>query len=411
MERQINWTSGVLDEIDGVYERAEEKEELGKLLEQLERKALAEAKEHCGLLTLSSAGPLDPDAFDRLPEQEKEGVIKALSDFGLAGMNTDLQAGVITVRLGPALQSVLACTVFDLLDRLEKLDGSVSLLKPKWTLELQVPLGGKKGLFQWEMMILQLYPWLSVRETATAELAAGLDAQGGARAKAADAEKAATQRSAADEGKEEREPRAARPENPKEAPKNDGGEKDLEAFLAEMKRYPSFITVLERAEEEFQTCVIREKKFTMKRQGEPLTLEKWDGLSKMEKLNYVMSLGNHAVTVQIIICVDFCEVAANCIALMLLYGAWSGHLKKQMIDAGDGADVTGLTEALELLHGCCSDWECTIAHPVTVRIGGGSAVPGGPSSDAVVSGRQAPSGPPSGEKKEKKPFWKRLFHK
>ena len=34
-----------------------------------------------------------------------------------------------------------------------------------------MPLGGKKGLFQWELLIMQLYPWLSVRETSTNELA------------------------------------------------------------------------------------------------------------------------------------------------------------------------------------------------------------------------------------------------
>ena len=40
MDRKLNWNSGWLDEIELVYEKAEEKEEAGQLLEKLEQAAL-----------------------------------------------------------------------------------------------------------------------------------------------------------------------------------------------------------------------------------------------------------------------------------------------------------------------------------------------------------------------------------
>ena len=58
-----------------------------------------------------------------------------------------------------------------ILNTLEKLDGAINVLIPKWTLELYVPLGGRKGLSQWELLIMQLYPWLSIRELSINETA------------------------------------------------------------------------------------------------------------------------------------------------------------------------------------------------------------------------------------------------
>lgn len=69
---------------------------------------------------------------------------------------------------------VLACTIFEILSQLEKLDGAINTLNHKWTLELKVPYGGKKGLLQWEILIARLYPWLSIKETSTNEMADGV---------------------------------------------------------------------------------------------------------------------------------------------------------------------------------------------------------------------------------------------
>ncbi len=50
----------------------------------------------------------------------------------------------ITVTLSPVIQSTLGCTMFFLLNKLEKLDGAFNALCPKGTLELRVPLGARR---------------------------------------------------------------------------------------------------------------------------------------------------------------------------------------------------------------------------------------------------------------------------
>lgn len=171
MNRKINWKSHEFDEIELVYDKASSNDSIEKMLEQLETCALSEAKNNCGLLTTDSGKHISPEQFDELSEIDKETVIKVLSGIGLGSISQDIQTATIFIRFTPKIQSVLACTIFNVLNRLEKLDGAINILKPTWTLELQVPLGGKKGLFQWEMLIMQLYPWISVRETSTNEAA------------------------------------------------------------------------------------------------------------------------------------------------------------------------------------------------------------------------------------------------
>lgn len=171
MNRKIGWNSCVLDEIELVYEKADQEESIGKLMEQLEEKALSEAKENCGLLTTDAGGHITPEKFDGLSEIDKETVIKVLAGMGLESIGQDMKSATIFMRFSAGIQCVMACTVFDILNRLEKLDGAINVLIPKWTLEFQVPLGGKKGLFQWEMLIMQLYPWISVREVSTDKVA------------------------------------------------------------------------------------------------------------------------------------------------------------------------------------------------------------------------------------------------
>lgn len=171
MERKIGWRSCEFDEIELVYDKAASNEQTGKLLEELEALALSEAKNNCGLLTNDAGGRMTPEQFESLSDVDKETVIKVLSNMGLASLKPDINSGVFYLRFTPKIQKVLGCAIFNVLNRIEKLDGSINILRPKWTLELQVPLGGKKGLFQWEMLIMQLYPWISVRETSTNEVA------------------------------------------------------------------------------------------------------------------------------------------------------------------------------------------------------------------------------------------------
>ena len=171
MNRKIEWRSMELDEIELVYEKAENNHNIETLLEQLETQALEEAKNNIGMLKTDTGNVLKPEQFESLSDTDKETVIKVLGNAGLSALNTDLQTATIIITLSPIITRVQACTVFNILNRIEKLDGSITILKPKWTLKLRVPLGGKKGLLQWKMLIMQLYPWLSVQEESTNEMA------------------------------------------------------------------------------------------------------------------------------------------------------------------------------------------------------------------------------------------------
>ena len=171
MNRKISWDSALLQEIELVYEKAEADDTAGKMLEQLEDKALSECRAICaaGAIKNVSGEAVTPRQFEDSPDEEKEELICQLARLGLAGLDTDIASATITVRLSSLIQRTMACTFFDLMNRLENLDGSLNVLIPKWTLELQAPLGGKKGLMQWELMIMTFYPWLSVREVSTNE--------------------------------------------------------------------------------------------------------------------------------------------------------------------------------------------------------------------------------------------------
>ena len=179
MNRKISWESCVLDEIELVYDKAEENAAIGKMMEQLEAQALAEAKSNCGLIQANI--PLTPEKFDGLSDNDKETVIKVLAGAGLESLSQDMPSATLKIRLSPKIPQVQACTFFDILNRLEKLDGALNVFVPKWTMELQVPLGGKKGLFQWEMLIMQLYPWItSVKEVSTNAMAESTNNQAAA---------------------------------------------------------------------------------------------------------------------------------------------------------------------------------------------------------------------------------------
>ena len=173
MGRSIQWASGVFDEMELVYEKAAEKPAAENLLSQLEQGALAEARAHCGMVT-SKGCPVTPSEYDLLPDEVKEAPVWALSHVGLAAFSALMDEAKIIVRLSPRIQEVRCCTAFSILNRLEKLDGVYNALHPRATLEMQAPLGGKKGLMPIEALIAMLYPWLAVSETSTKEVAVKL---------------------------------------------------------------------------------------------------------------------------------------------------------------------------------------------------------------------------------------------
>lgn len=359
MKRKIDWKSYVFDEIELVYEKAKVNDTIGNLLECLETLALTEAKNNCSLVTTDAGGRITPEQFDALTENDKEVVIKVLSDLGLDGIDTDIRSASIFVRFTPKIQRVLGCTIFNLLNRIEKLDGTINVLKPNWTLELQVPLGAKKGLFQWEMLIMQLYPWISVREVSSETVAEELVMPN---------------------------------ENSDETTEEDD-RLNVNYFLKTMKEKSAFRKVMETAKSELESIIqsgvytkITKKQFSHKQ---------WYELNEIQKETMVVSIGLFSFYVGSIICIDFIDYIPNCAAIALLFVAWNRTMEKQVIDAGEGTDVTKFVEALNLLHTCYEKWDCTIAYPISVKIGG-----------KLVADEQKKE-----KIEEKKPFWKRLFGK
>nr|WP_296043209.1 hypothetical protein [uncultured Blautia sp.] len=361
MNRLIGWQSREFDEIELVYEKAEAKEQTGKLLGELEKQALSEAKMNCGLLTTDAGKHITSDQFDCLRDIDKETVIRVLSNMGLGTINQDIGSATLYFRLTSKIQKVLGCTIFNILNRLEKLDGVLNMLIPKWTLELQVPLGGKQGLFQWEMLIMQLYPWISIRETSTNETAEELVIE--------------TQQAKSE------------PEEEK---------KDVHQFLKEMHEKSAFVKAMEIAKGEIES-IIRSGLYTRMTEKD-FTIEQWKALSDIKKEEMVISMGLFSFYKQAVICVDFIKYMPYTPAIGLLLAAWNGTFKEQILDAGDGVDVSKFVEALTLLYDCCKDWECKIMSPVMVTI----------TSPVVETEKNdnRTSNPP-----EKKSFWKRLFGK
>ena len=164
MERKINWYSYCHDEIELVYDKANEDENIAVALMELETMALREAEESCGLLKMGDK-PITREMILEMSEEDKEIVMYYLSSAGLQEFVPSITEAKITVTFTPHIQQVLGCTMFSVLNRLEKLDGAFNVRFPQATLELRIPLGARKGMMKWEMLIMQLYPWLSIRET------------------------------------------------------------------------------------------------------------------------------------------------------------------------------------------------------------------------------------------------------
>lgn len=178
MNRKINWENNVFDEIECIYEKAQQNKQIGMMIELLEESALAEARGNCDILKIGGKD-VTVEEFDRFSDWDKEAVIAVMARAGLSSFNADLGSSTIVVCLSHIITKVMACTVFEVLNRLEKIDGGTNLLNNKsWTMEFQVPIGGKKGLIQWEKLIMQLHPWISsVKEINTKEPADGLSTQ------------------------------------------------------------------------------------------------------------------------------------------------------------------------------------------------------------------------------------------
>ena len=165
MEYLFSWESGVFDEMSLVYQRASAKEDTKAQLCALEQKALEEL--HASFRLIPRLREMKREDAEALHSEQKEVLIADLAAMGLLRFNAEIRPPVIHVEFSPLLPQLMGCTFFSVLNRIEKLEGGINALAPKVDLELRVPLGAKKGLFQWEFLLLQLYPWLSIHETSS----------------------------------------------------------------------------------------------------------------------------------------------------------------------------------------------------------------------------------------------------
>lgn len=176
MERKIKWYWGCHDEIELVYDKADNNDNIASILSELETMALEEAENNCGMLKMGDT-PVARDMFVAMSEHDKELVMYHLARVGLQEFKLSVTEGKITVIFTPYIQMVLGCTMFSVLNRLEKLDGAFNVMFPKATLDFRVPLGAKKGMMKCEMLIMQLYPWLSITETSINTVSSTLNVQ------------------------------------------------------------------------------------------------------------------------------------------------------------------------------------------------------------------------------------------
>ncbi len=73
--------------------------------------------------------------FDALTAAEREIAIALLGEKGMQSLNIDREGKKIVVRLSPIFPVVMGCTIFNMLNRLEKLDGALNeMISGKLTL-------------------------------------------------------------------------------------------------------------------------------------------------------------------------------------------------------------------------------------------------------------------------------------
>lgn len=163
MERKLCLLSDYFDEIDLVFEKAKKNETTLSIFLDIEKSALAEAENNCDMFKCDSAA-VTKEKFSSLSDNFKSMMIYDLSEIGLRGFSASMEAPEIRVTLSEYSPIVLGCTMFSILNRIEKLDGAYNEIFPKASLVIEEPFGGKKGLVRLEMLVMLLYPWLSVRE-------------------------------------------------------------------------------------------------------------------------------------------------------------------------------------------------------------------------------------------------------
>jgi len=163
---KLAWNGGQFDEIELILEKGEKEAEIGKMLEEMESTALLEAETACsngGILAAEVGNVLTPFQFECMSDINKETAIKMLALKGYGkGLSSDKTAYVITMEFSPLAKYTMASTFFEIINRIEKLDGMYNtIISPEWKLNLIVPAECAKGMFKYQMLITKLYPWIT----------------------------------------------------------------------------------------------------------------------------------------------------------------------------------------------------------------------------------------------------------
>lgn len=131
-------------------------------------------------------------------------------------------------------------------------------------------------------------------------------------------------------------------------------------FYNALKDNPAFVQAFEKSKLEVYK-LIEEKGFSFKdKSGDPFTVDKLKSLPEVTQINYVLSMGKYSIVPSVLLCIDFVEIMPYCIAIALLFLAYSGDKKTQLLDTGDGANINEFKKALDLLTPCCETWEVKI---------------------------------------------------
>ena len=85
-------------------------------------------------------------------------------------------------------------------------------------------------------------------------------------------------------------------------------------------------------------------------------------ITNMIVCGLIFRMGDYGVLKSSVLCIDFCEKIPNCIALYLVLTAQKmpENQRKQVIDAGDGADKTAFKAAMRSLQVLDSKWSFII---------------------------------------------------
>lgn len=161
----IESLKSVYMELGLVFDKGDNNEEIKSQLNELVANAVQEARNFCPYITYKN-NKLTGEDFDKLESIEKADIIRSLGEqIGLSRFDTmKSMEGKLEIEFSQHIQSVLSCTMFSILNRLENLDGAINVFNPKVELTIVAPLGGKKGLMKCEMLIMMLYPWIQIHE-------------------------------------------------------------------------------------------------------------------------------------------------------------------------------------------------------------------------------------------------------